>query len=101
MNAGLLSKARKGLVLINTARGGLIDENAVAEALHSGQLAAYACDVLAQEPPAADNPILSAPNAYVTPHIAWAGAAARGRIISIMADNLEAFLAGTPQNVVS
>ena len=58
-------------------------------------------DVLAQEPPAADNPILSAPNAYVTPHIAWAGAAARGRIISIMADNLEAFLAGTPQNVVS
>ena len=58
-------------MLINTARGGLIDEKAVAEALHSGQLAAYACDVLAQEPPAADNPILSAPNAYVTPHIAW------------------------------
>ena len=56
VNAELLSKARKGLVLINTARGGLIDEKAVAEALHSGHLAAYACDVLAQEPPAADNP---------------------------------------------
>ena len=101
VNAELLSKARKGLVLINTARGGLIDEKAVAEALHNGHLAAYACDVLAQEPPTADNPILNAPNSYVTPHIAWAGAAARGRIISIMADNLEAFLAGKPQNVVS
>ena len=101
VNASLLERAAPGLILVNTARGALIDDIAVAEALQSGRLGAYACDVLSTEPPAADHPILSAPNTYVTPHIAWATAAARGRIVRIMAGNLKAFLAGAPQNVVS
>ena len=101
VNASLLARSAPGLILVNTARGALIDDIAVAEALQSGRLGAYACDVLSTEPPAADHPILSAPNTFVTPHIAWATAAARGRIVRIMADNLEAFLAGAPQNVVS
>ena len=101
VNASLLERAAPGLILVNTARGALIDDIAVAEALQSGRLGAYACDVLSTEPPAADHPILSAPNTFVTPHIAWATAAARGRIVRIMAENLKAFLADTPQNVVS
>jgi len=101
VNTSLLERAAPGLILVNTARGALIDDIAVAEALQSGRLGAYACDVLSTEPPAADHPILSAPNTFVTPHIAWATAAARGRIVRIMADNLKAFLAGAPQNVVS
>ena len=101
VNASLLERAAPGLILVNTARGALIDDIAVAEALQSGRLGAYACDVLSTEPPAADHPILSAPNTYVTPHTAWATAAARGRIVRIMAENLKAFLAGAPQNVVS
>ncbi|MCF0235846.1 MAG: D-2-hydroxyacid dehydrogenase [Bacteroidaceae bacterium] len=101
VNAELLAKAKPGLVLVNTARGGLIDDAAVAQALTDGQLAAYACDVLSQEPPPADHPILSAPNTLVTPHVAWASSDARGRIVQIMADNLAAFKAGTPQNVVN
>ena len=101
VNASLLERAAPGLILVNTARGALIDDIAVAEALQSGRLGAYACDVLSTEPPAADHPILSAPNTFVPPHIAWATAAARGRIVRIMADNLKAFLAGAPQNVVS
>lgn len=101
VNAELLALARPDLVLINTARGGLIDDNAVAQALHDERLACYACDVLSQEPPSADHPILHAPRAYVTPHVAWASSDARGRIVQIMADNLAAFIAGKPQNVVS
>lgn len=101
VNAELLSRTKPGMILVNTARGALVDDNAVAVALRSGQLGAYACDVLSTEPPAPDHPLLSAPNTYITPHIAWAGAAARSRIINIMADNLEAFLQGLPQNVVS
>lgn len=101
VNAELLAKARKGLVLINTARGGLIDDAAVVEALENKTLATYACDVLSVEPPKADHPILNAPNTMVTPHIAWASADARQRIVNIMADNLKAFLNGTPQNVVT
>lgn len=101
VDAGLLAHSARGLILINTARGALIDDRAVAAALHCGQLGAYACDVLSSEPPSTDHPILSAPNTYVTPHIAWATAAARGRIVRIMGENLAAFLSGHPQNVVS
>lgn len=100
INSDLLSKTRRGLILINTARGGLISEDAVAEALRSGVLSAYCCDVLSKEPPAPDNPILSAPHVFITPHIAWASADARQRIINIMGQNIADFLAGEPHNAV-
>ena len=101
INADLLARARRGLILVNTARGGLINNNDVADALRSGQLGAYCTDVMSQEPPSADHPILHAPNVFITPHIAWATADARQRIIDIMTRNLAAFLAGTPINVVN
>jgi len=97
----LLEKARPGLILINTARGKLVVEQDVADALREGRLRAYCCDVLSHEPPAADNPILTAPNAYVTPHVAWATEEARRRIVRILVENIRAFLQGTPCNVVN
>lgn len=101
VNAALLAHAKPGMMLVNTARGGLIDDDAVAAALHAGRLGYYCCDVLSQEPPHADHPILTAPRTMITPHVAWASRDARGRVVSIMAANLRAFLAGKPQNVVS
>ncbi len=101
VTAELLAASRPGLILINTARGGLIDEQAVADALHQGTLGAYCADVLAVEPPPAGNPLLSAPRAYITPHVAWATAEARQRIINIIAANIEGHLSGQPQNVVN
>ena len=96
-----LAKMKDGAILLNTARGGLIDEQAVADALKSGKLAGYGADVVSKEPIAADNPLLTAPNCYLTPHIAWAPKEARLRLHHIAAENLRAFLNGTPQNVVS
>ena len=101
VNADLLQQAHKGLILINTARGGLINEHDVAEALKSGTLGAYCTDVLCQEPPAADCPILHAPNAYVTPHIGWKTSITVERIVDIVCDNIAAFLAGEPKSVVN
>ncbi len=88
-------------ILINTGRGPLIDEAAVAKALHEGRLGAYAADVLSVEPARADNPLLSAPRVQLTPHIAWATREARVRLMQICAENISRFLAGVPQNVVS
>jgi len=87
--------------LINTSRGPLIDESAVAEALNEGRLAGAGLDVLSQEPPAADNPLLHARNCQITPHIAWATRSSRGRLLATSVENVAAFLAGKPQNVVS
>ena len=101
VNADLLSKANHDLILINTARGGLIDEAAVSAALSKGMLKAYCCDVLASEPAKADNPLLQAPHVYMTPHIAWASPAARRRIISLLATNIAAYLNGAPVSVVN
>lgn len=101
VNAELLSHSRRGLILVNTARGGLINDQDVADALRSGQLGAYCTDVMSAEPPSADHPILHAPNVYITPHVAWATADARQRIIDIMTRNLEAFIAGKAINVVN
>ncbi|WP_142973781.1 D-2-hydroxyacid dehydrogenase [Enterococcus casseliflavus] len=95
-----LAQMKSSAILINTARGGLIDEAAVAEALHTGQIAALAADVVSKEPIAADNPLLQAPNCYLTPHIAWAPAETRRRLMGIAVANLSGFKAGTPQNVV-
>lgn len=100
INRSTLSKMKHGAILVNTGRGPLVDEQAVAEALQSGQLSAYASDVLSVEPPSADNPILSAPNAYITPHIAWATLESRQRLMETAAANLRAFLDGTPVNRV-
>ncbi|MBR6481610.1 MAG: D-2-hydroxyacid dehydrogenase, partial [Bacteroidaceae bacterium] len=83
------------------ARGRLIDEKAVAEALWKNRLGAYCCDVLSHEPPTADNPILKAPHTVVTPHIAWATVEARERIIDILVGNIKAYSEGQPQNVVN
>lgn len=101
VDAALLAKAAPGLVVVNTARGGLVDERAVAAALREGRLGAYCADVLAAEPPAPDCPLLSAPRAFITPHTAWNTPEARGRILAQLEQNIRAFLSGKPQNVVN
>lgn len=101
IDASALAKMKDGAILLNTARGGLIDEAAVADALRSGKLAYYGADVVSKEPIAADNPLLTAPHCYLTPHIAWAPRETRLRLLHIAAENLRAFLRGTPQNVVN
>ena len=96
-----LSAMKKGAILINTGRGPLIDEEAVAEALKTGRLGAFGEAVLSAEPPSASNPLLSAPNAFITPHIAWATKEARERLLTIAVNNLSAFLEGKAENVVN
>lgn len=100
VNARRLSQMKPTAYLLNTARGALIVEEDLAEALRNGWIAGAAVDVLSTEPPRADNPLLSAPNCLVTPHLAWATAAARRRLIAIAANNLRAYLAGRPRNLV-
>jgi glycerate dehydrogenase len=95
-----LARMRSHALLINTARGGLIDEAALLAALQAGRLGGAALDVLSHEPPPADHPLLHAPRCLVTPHIAWATHAARARLLAIAVANVRAFLAGQPQNVV-
>lgn len=101
VNSDLLSRSNPNLILVNTARGGLIDEAAVSAALRDCRLRAYCCDVLTHEPALADNPLLTSPRAYITPHIAWAAPGARRRIIEIMIGNIKGFLSGAPVNVVN
>lgn len=101
INAALLKKANPNLIIVNTARGKLIDEPAMAEALRENRIKAFCADVLSSEPPALDNPLLSAPRTFITPHIAWATREARGRIIDILTGNLKAFIEGSPTNVVN
>jgi Lactate dehydrogenase and related dehydrogenases len=100
INAKTLAMMRPGTILINTGRGGLIDEEAVAAALESGHLRAYCADVMEQEPPRADNPLLRQSNAYITPHVAWATREARKRLMDICVENIKRFMAGEPQNEV-
>jgi len=87
--------------LLNTSRGPLIDEVALAEALNEGHLAGAGLDVLSQEPPPADSPLLHARNCQITPHIAWATRSSRSRLLATSVENVAAFLAGKPQNVVN
>ena len=101
INTETLAQLRPGTLLVNCARGPVIDEAAVAAALHSGHLAGFATDVLSTEPPASDNPLLSAPNTLITPHHAWATRASRERLLAETAHNIQAFLAGAPRNVVN
>jgi glycerate dehydrogenase len=100
INYETLSRMRPSAILINTGRGPLVDDQAIASALAEGQLAAFCADVLTEEPPKADNPLLSQPNAFITPHIAWATQEARTRLLQVAISNVKAFLNAKPQNVV-
>lgn len=101
INAARLQLMRPGAFLLNTARGGLVDEAAAAAALQSGHLGGMGTDVLSEEPPQGDNPLLAAPNVLITPHMAWATVRARQNIIDLTAENIRRWLAGEPVNVVN
>ena len=101
VNAERLRLMKPTAILINTGRGPLINEQDLADALNNGTIYAAGVDVLSQEPPRADNPLLSARNCYITPHIAWASTAARERLMQIMLENIKAYQDGKPVNVVN
>lgn len=101
VNSRLLGMMKSGAFLINVARGGLVNEADLAQALHTGRIAGAGLDVVAHEPMLADNPLLSAPNCIFTPHIAWASLAARRRLINIVAANIASYLGGTPANLIN
>ncbi len=96
-----LTKMKDGAILLNTARGGLIQEAELAAALAEGKLRAYAADVVSEEPIKETNPLLTAPNCILTPHMAWAPVEARQRIIDITVKNIQGYLDGNPVNVVN
>jgi glycerate dehydrogenase len=101
VNRDLLKRVKPSAFFINVARGGLVDEGALTEALNTGQLAGAAVDVVSAEPMHSDNPLLQAQNCIITPHIAWATLAARRRLMAITVKNVQGFLAGQPINVVN
>jgi glycerate dehydrogenase len=101
VNTAHLARVKQGALLINTGRGQLVNEAAVAAALEDGYLGGYATDVLATEPPHPDNPLLNAPHCIITPHIAWATTEARSRLLAMVVDNISAFLQGEPRNRVA
>ena len=101
VNADRLAQMKPSAILINTGRGPLVDEKALAEALDSGRIHAAGLDVLSSEPPAADNPLLTARNCFITPHLGWATREARERLLRIAADNLRGFIAGDVRNNVA
>ena len=101
INAATIAKMKDGAILLNNSRGGLLDEQAVADALNSGKLRYAAVDVVSHEPIVGSNPLLSAKNCIITPHMSWAAVEARARIIDITAANIRGFLSGSFQNVVN
>ena len=101
VNRALLGRIRPRALLINTSRGGLVNEHDLADALRAGQIAGAAVDVVSEEPIRAENPLLTAPNCLITPHMAWTTLAARQRLLNTTAENVAAFLAGKPINVVN
>lgn len=101
INAERIARMKRGAWLINTARGPLVDEQALAEALNNGTLGGAGLDVLCVEPPKPDNPLLKAKNCLITPHIAWASRAARQRLLNVVIENVQAFLHGTQLNSVN
>lgn len=101
VDARRLGLMKASALLINTSRGPLLDELAVAQALNTGRIGGLGTDVLSSEPPASDHPLLHARNAFITPHIAWASCEARIRLMHIVAENLRSFMDGHPQNVVN
>lgn len=101
INKNFISKMKKNAIVINTSRGPAIDEQALADALNNGIIAGAGVDVLSTEPPKENNPLLSCPKCFITPHIAWAGYETRNRLVGVVYDNLKAFLSGEPINVVN
>lgn len=101
VNANRLKLMKPTAIVINTGRGPLVNDQDLADALNSGQIYAAGVDVLTQEPPRDGNPLIGARNCYITPHIAWATSAARERLQQIALDNLKAFIAGNPVNVIA
>ncbi len=101
VNAERIAQMKSTAILINTSRGPVVDERALADALNAGRLYAAGVDVLSSEPPKADNPLLTAKNCYITPHIAWATKEARERLMAITTENVRAFLDGHPINDVT
>ncbi len=101
VNKEFLAKLKPGAFLVNNARGQEIVERDVADALNSGRLGGFGADVLSSEPPQADNPLLTAKNVFITPHIAWSPYETRVRLLSVLDGNIAAFLAGKPRNIVN
>ncbi|KXB85181.1 putative glycerate dehydrogenase [Prevotella sp. DNF00663] len=101
INKETIKMMKQGAIIINTGRGPLVDEQDVADALESGQLAGYGADVMYEEPPRKDNPLLRQPNAFITPHVAWATFEARKRLVDICVENVKAFIDGHPIHVVN
>lgn len=101
INKESFKKMKHGALLINTGRGQLVNEQDVAEALNSGQLGGYGADVMCEEPPLADNPLFAQPNAFITPHVAWATIEARTRLMNILEENLKSYIDGSPKNIVN
>ena len=101
INPQTIGKMKDGVILLNTSRGGVLDEKAVAEALKSGKIRAAAVDVVSEEPMRRGNPLLSAPNCIITPHMAWAPMETRMRLMGVVVENIRGFLEGAPRNVVN
>lgn len=101
VNADFLSKCKDGAIIINTSRGPVVNDKDLADALNLGKLKGAGLDVLTFEPPQKDNPLLTAKNCFITPHIAWAGFETRERLMNILQENVNAYLSGKPQNVVN
>lgn len=101
INKDTIAKMKKSAVFINTSRGPVVDEKALADALNNNRIQAAGLDVLSVEPARNDNPLLTAKNAYITPHIAWASKETRARLLKILEENIEAYIQGRPQNVVN
>ena len=100
-NKDFIDKCKDGAIIINTSRGPVVNDQDLADALNNGKLRGAGLDVLTVEPPKADNPLLSAKNCFITPHIAWAGFETRERLMNILKENIHAYLNGSPQNVVN
>lgn len=101
INKDSIAKMKRGVIVVNTCRGPLVNEEDVANALHNGLIGAYCADVMCSEPPSADNPLFVEQNAYITPHVAWASKEARIRLMDIAEKNIHSFLSGKPINVVN
>ena len=101
INKDFIGKMKKSAYIINTSRGPVANEQDVKDALVNGDIAGYGTDVLSTEPPANDNPLLTAPNCLITPHVAWAAYETRLRLMGILEENIKGYLSGNPVNVVN